>query len=439
MNRPDKPNLLFIFTDEQRQDTLGAYGNRLIKTPHLDALARQSLVFDRAYVTQPVCTPSRASILTGVYPHGCGMYENNRVLPASIVSFGEMIEDRDYIKAYFGKWHLGDEEIPQRGFEEKWVCMEEMYKPRYTKEAYKREVADYHRFLVEHGRKPDSELEGVPVFSRHFAAALPENLSKPCFLAAEVIKFLREIGDRPFVLYLGFLEPHEPFFSAFDGMYDHDEVPLPGNSDHRPGDDAPLRTRYLVRFFEQHGWPDRYGRRDRLDNERAWRELASRYWGAVSLVDKYVGAVLDALQELGLSEKTVTVFTSDHGDMMGSHGLAAKGGHMYEETLKVPLFLRIPWLSGAIGRVGKPVSQIDLVPTLLDILGQPPHSQLQGESWLPGIEGKRLWSDEPVVAEWKGKNGDRWIGYREKGSEPCFRLMVGSSTVTRPASTSYTI
>ena len=129
MDRPKKSNILFIFTDEQRQDTLGAYWNRLIKTPNLDALAQKSLVFDHAYVTQPICTPARASILTGVYPHSCEMYENNRVLPSDVLTIAEMIEDEGYIKAYFGKWHLGNEEIPQRGFEQKWVSIEEMYKP----------------------------------------------------------------------------------------------------------------------------------------------------------------------------------------------------------------------------------------------------------------------------------------------------------------------
>ncbi len=409
MDRPKKSNILFIFTDEQRQDTLGAYWNRLIKTPNLDALAQKSLVFDHAYVTQPICTPARASILTGVYPHSCEMYENNRVLPSDVLTIAEMIEDEGYIKAYFGKWHLGNEEIPQRGFEQKWVSIEEMYKPYYSNEAFKSETADYHSFLAEQGIRPDSELEGYPVFTRTFTAALPESLSKPAFLAAEVVRFLRENREKPFVLYLNFLEPHEPFFGPFDGMYDPEEVPLPSNYYDRPDDGMPLRIRYLERFFQQHSWPDRNGGHDPLNNERAWRAMKSRYWGSVSLVDRYIGAVLDALEELELAESTVTVFTSDHGDMMGSHGLAVKGGHMYEETIKVPLFIRIPWTPGATGRVVQPVSQIDLVPTLLEILDLPPHSRLQGRSRLSAVEGKAPWNGDPIVAEWKGEDGDRWL------------------------------
>ncbi len=125
MPAPQKPNIIFIFTDEQRQDTLKVYGNWRIKTPNLDKLAQESVVFTQAYVTQPVCTPSRASILTGLYPHTNGCIENNIPLRKEIPTIAEMMEGEDYIKGYFGKWHLGDEEIPQHGFEEQWISIEE--------------------------------------------------------------------------------------------------------------------------------------------------------------------------------------------------------------------------------------------------------------------------------------------------------------------------
>ena len=174
MKVPEKPNLLFIFTDEKKQETLRVYGNRKIKTPNLDRLAEESAVFTRAYVTQPVCTPSRSSIMTGLYPHTNGCIENNVPLKPEVPTIAEMVEDEDYLKAYFGKWHLGDEEIPQHGFEV-WVSIEEMYKGYYTKEEYKAAKASYHIFLEEHGFKPDAQNSGYPVFSRGSPPGFPRS------------------------------------------------------------------------------------------------------------------------------------------------------------------------------------------------------------------------------------------------------------------------
>lgn len=408
MTVPEKPNLLFIFTDEQKQDTLRVYGNKKIRTPNLDRLAEESIVFTRAYVSQPVCTPSRSSIMTGLYPHTNGCIENNVPLKLEVPTIAEMVEDEDYLKAYFGKWHLGDEEIPQHGFEV-WVSIEEMYKGYYTKEEYKAAKASYHIFLEEHGFKPDARNSGYPVFSRRFAARLPEEYSKPAFLAGEVCRFLRENRDRPFILYLNFLEPHMPFFGPYDGMYRPEDVDLPENFDSPPGPDSPIRSRYLARYYRDHGFADREGKHRTLRTEWEWRYLISRYWGLVSLVDTHVGRILDTLAELGLDERTVVVFTSDHGDMMGSHRLVAKMV-MYEEACKVPLLIMVPWLRGSPRLVEHPVSQIDLVPTLLDILGMPIPPHLEGRSWYPFLRGDRPWPEEPVFIEWNGRDGDLWVG-----------------------------
>ena len=405
---PKKPNVLFIFTDEQRQDTLRIYGNRKIKTPNLDKLAQESVVFTQAYVTQPVCTPSRASILTGLYPHTNGCVENNIPLKREIPTIAEMMETEEYVKGYFGKWHLGNEEIPQHGFEEQWVSIEEMYKGYYTKEEYKAAKASYHKFLEKHGFKPDAENSGYPVFSRRFAAKLPVQYSKPAFLAGEVCRFLQQNKDRPFLIYLNFLEPHMPFFGPYDGMYKPDEVDLPANFNALPGPDSPIKYRYLVNYYREHGWPDRENKHGILKNEWEWRYLISRYWGLVSLVDTYVGKILETLARLDLEKNTVVVYTSDHGDMMGSHRLGAKMV-MYEEACKVPLFIRIPWLKRFPRVVEQPVSQIDLVPTILDLLEMSIPSSLQGKSWYPYLRGDKPWEKEPIFLEWNGRDGDRWL------------------------------
>ena len=145
----EKPNLLFIFTDEQRDDTLACYGNRTIQAPNLNRLAEESFVVDRAYCTQPVCTPSRSSIMTGYYPHTTGCLENNDPLRPEHLTMAERVPD-DYTCTYYGKWHLGSELIAQRGFSE-FVGTEDGYREYYADPVEARRLSDYHHFLVEQG------------------------------------------------------------------------------------------------------------------------------------------------------------------------------------------------------------------------------------------------------------------------------------------------
>ena len=147
-----QPNILFILTDQQRQDSMACYGNEWIETPNLNALAARSFVFDAAYVTQPVCTPSRASIMTGLYPQATGLHRNNIPLPRDVKTIAEMISDR-YFCAHYGKWHLGDDAIPQHGFDD-WKAIEDFHRSRYTRKEYRNVEADYNRYLRENGVEP---------------------------------------------------------------------------------------------------------------------------------------------------------------------------------------------------------------------------------------------------------------------------------------------
>ena len=138
---PTRPNLLFIFTDEQRADTLECYGNTVVQAPNLNALARRSFVFERPYVTQPVCTPARSSIMTGLYPHTNGCTENSIPLKPETMTIAEMVSP-DYRCGYYGKWHLGDEVMPQHNFE-RWGSMEDTYRMHFTQEMYLERFSDY--------------------------------------------------------------------------------------------------------------------------------------------------------------------------------------------------------------------------------------------------------------------------------------------------------
>ncbi len=392
-----KPNLLFLFTDEQRFDTMGCYGNDRIRTPHLNALAGGSFVFENSYVTQSVCTPSRASIMTGLYPHTCGCTANNIPLRPDTPTIAEMVSD-DYLRGYYGKWHLGDEIIAQHGFE-RWVSIEDMYRGFYSKQEYLSQFSTYHHYLVSSGHTPDKESHGGGVFGRRMAARLPERHTKAAFLGREAARFIRENRDSPFVLYVNFLEPHMPFIGPFDDMYPPDDLLTGPQFLRKPAANASLWHRLKADRYMQH-------KTEGLDlsTEAGWRKLRAQYWGLVTLVDRAVGVILGALDECGLAEDTIVAFTSDHGDMMGDHAILAKCV-MYEEAAKVPLLMRVPWLSGEQRRIGGRISQIDLVPTLLELMGESIPEHLEGESRAAVLRDEGTLRDNDVFIEWNGGDG----------------------------------
>ena len=384
-----RPNLLFLFTDEQRADTMSAYGNTAIHTPNLDRLASQSTVFDQAYVTQPVCTPSRSSILTGLWPHANGCTANNIPLRPDTPCLPEMLASGDYATAYHGKWHLGDELYAQHGFDE-WVSIEDMYNRWFTEGRDKEKASDYYHYLIDQGFTPKNGKR----FGRMEATSLPEEYGKPAMLGREASRFIRQNADNPFCLYVNFLEPHMPFSGPRNDQHDIWDIHLPRNFDAKPTELQPLKTRVLQRQYEEHG----HGGMP-LKTEKDWRRLIANYWGLCSLVDTYVGQILDTLDECGLADNTIVVYTSDHGDMMGSHRLLAKTV-MFQEAVTVPLLVRLPGQK-EMRRVPAPVSQIDLVPTLLDLMDQPVPDHLHGESLKELVTtGKQERASEDAFIQW---------------------------------------
>jgi len=398
---PDRPNLLLLLTDQQAVSSLGCYGNDRIETPNVDGLAAEGTRFDRAYCAQPVCTPSRSTLLTGRYPHTTGLTENNTPLPGEERCLPELADFEGYATAFMGKWDLGDEIFAQHGFEE-WIGIEDGYRDQYTRGGTD-DRSSYAAFLEANGFEPDDG----DTFSRRAVADLPEPYSKPAYLADEAARFIRDHREQPFVLVVSFLEPHPPYTGPRDDQYAPADVALPPTVEHDGFDDQPLRVRYF-----------------RAANRRPaseWRRITARYWGLASLVDTHVGRILTTLSDAGLADRTVTAYTSDHGTMMGAQGLLNKNV-LYEPAIRVPLLLRLP--GGTGGRpVDHPVSHVDLVPTLLDALDRPAPDSLQGHSLLPFLRGDAHAPPEPtVVVEQNGPDGDA-VGRRKdawpaSGSRP---------------------
>ncbi len=385
------PNLLFLFTDEQKFNTLAAYGNSKIEMPNLNRLASHGCVFEKSYVTQPVCTPSRSTLLSGLYPHTNGCLANNIPLPKDVDCIPEMLPDGKYVSGYHGKWHLGDEIFNQHGFDE-WRSIEDGYAKYYRPDKDQDARSTYYHFLVEQGFQPRNGDR----FSRGTCALLPERYGKPAYLAREASRFIRENQDEDFVLFVNFLEPHMPFQSPRNDQYNAEDVDLPPNFDNPPTEDNHPKPQSIFTTYRDKGFSS-YS----LKSEESWRQLIANYWGLCSLVDTYSGKIIDTLKECDLYDDTIVVFTSDHGDMMGSHRLLAKTV-MYEEALKVPMIVKMPGQKES-KTIENPVSQIDLLPTLLDIMGEKIPGDMQGKSLKPAMEGDVEVQDD-VFVEWNGRN-----------------------------------
>ncbi|MBN2293486.1 MAG: sulfatase-like hydrolase/transferase [Pirellulales bacterium] len=382
----DKPNVIILWTDEQRADTMAVYGNQSIHAPNLNRLASESVMFQNAYVSQPVCTPSRSTVMTGLWPHASGCTANNIPLPLDIPCYPQLVNDPDYRTGYFGKWHLGDEIFPQHGFEE-WESMEDGYRSYYRDFRDKDAKSGYWHYLQDLGYKPDSG----GYYSRGFAARLRLEHCKPKFLERKACDFIRRHRDEPFILSVNFLEPHMPFYGPLNEEHSPEQIDLPLNHNDPLEENEPLRYRLLREHYRQNGFEGHD-----LMSQKGWRRLICNYWGLVTQVDVSVGAILKLVEDLDLTDNTIVVYTSDHGDMMGSHQLLAKTV-MYQESVQVPLLMRAPGVKPHVVR--RPVSHIDLVPTLLSLVNYSIPSTLPGCSLAPLIRGENPDAD-PVFIEW---------------------------------------
>ncbi len=392
-----KKNLLLIITDQQRFDTIACYGNPAIQTPGFDKLSQNGYTFENAYCTTPICTPSRATFLTGQWPHSHQCIANNTPLPSHIDTIAELLDD-DYYCAYYGKWHLGDELVPTHGFQERISTEDAPYRPYFSNPKYLDLRSDYHHFLIANGFVPDIVADdGARVFSRKYAASLAEPYTKPTFLADKTSSFIESYSnDNPFLLVVSFLEPHDPFWSPLNNLHDPELLNV-GSTFAEPKQlPVSYKETLMVKDFATRGI-DGFS----LQSEWDWRRVRANYYGLVSLVDHAVEQILISLDRAGLADDTLVVFTSDHGEMMGDHALMTKG-LPYEQSVKVPLLMRIPWLSKTETRISGNFSHIDLVPTLLDLLDQKPGEHIQGESKAAVLRDKKDLSDNDVVITWYG-------------------------------------
>jgi arylsulfatase A-like enzyme len=366
-----RPNILLISTDQQRFDMVGAYGNPAVSTPNLDRLAEQGVVFENCYVQNPVCAPSRASLMTGQYVSAHGLHANGVDLAPGKELFSRHLADAGYDCGLVGKLHLGaafggrTEPRLDDGFRVfRWA--HDPY-PGSSENAY-------HRWLK--ARHPD--LYAAALDERAMFDAMPTPAHYSHWIGEETIDFLRSDRekDKPFFFVANFFDPHHGFGAPEEYLRRYADVDLPsivtraGELDSKP----PVQTEASHASYGGHarGYTS-YGAEE-LD------EVRRAYYAMVSLVDDEVGRILDVLDDEGLAGDTVVVFTSDHGEMLGDHQLMLKGPFMYDCAVRVPLVVRWPGVATPGDRRAELVQWIDLAPTFLGAAGVDVPAAVQGES-----------------------------------------------------------
>ena len=396
-----RPNILFIITDQQRQDSLGCYGNHHVRTPHLDGLAREGVCFDNHFVANAVCSPSRGSLFTGRYPNRHGLNSNGCMLPLSEITVAETFRQNGYRTAAAGKLHLSphaaklEKESPEsRAW---WEAGRRLPLPYYGFEEVQLAVAhgpgdyaDYHLDLM----KIDPELPALMYEENALArsgapaswkSAIPEQYHSSTWVADKSIDAITKFADEdaPFFLFASFPDPHFPYCppAPYCDMYDPEAVPMPNRSRQEVDTASEELQRRWEKFVEWIGC-------HALDMPDAHvREIIAHTYGMVSLIDKNVGRILDALKAAGLEENTIVVFMSDHGEHLGDHYLIYKC-LLFDELIRVPSVWRCPGRFAAGHRVSGFSSMIDVMPTLLSLAGIPVPPGVQGEPFVDALAGR---------------------------------------------------
>ncbi len=316
---PAPPNLLFVLADQWRGSAFGFGSDLVVRTPHFDRLAQQGANWRRAYAANPVCTPNRACILTGRYSHQTGMIRNSLQLPPGEVCWPESLRDAGYSTHYVGKWHLDGPAKP--GF----------VPPGWQRRGFQT-FEGFNRGHVYH--EPwGFDDHGNPLKDR--AAAMPDPYYEPALQTDLAIDFMRRHSAKPFACYLSWGPPHTPFRPPQSYRhYKRDEIVLRGNVPE-----------------EHHG--------------QARKDLVG-YYGLCESLDHEMGRVMEFLDETGLSSNTLVIFSSDHGELAGSHGKYRKG-EPEDESLRVPLLMRLPGRIPAGIEPQTLISSVDLMPTLLSL------------------------------------------------------------------------
>ncbi len=393
---PQPPNILWLCTDQQRFDTIRALGNSRINTPNIDQLCAEGVSFNQAYCQSPVCTPSRASFLTGRYPRTTRCRQNGQQMPADEVLLPKMFADAGYRCGLAGKLHLAscsDSKIEAR--------IDDGYHDFHWSHHPQPDWGDdnaYTAWLNRKGEKWDDLYGNPDSGSKYWQNGMPTESHQTTWCAEETISFLQKNNGRPWFFTFNCFAPHHPFDppKEFLDRYDPGDMPLPKV---REGELAAKPSFQQLDSEWAHNSPGEFHSGAMTDQDR--REVCAAYYAMCEHIDHEVGRILQALEESGQAENTIVIFMSDHGEMLGDHGIYFKGPHFYDEAVRVPLVMRWPGKFAEGLQSDELVELLDLAPTFLEAAGiDPPPDRLQGKSLMPLLQGEKVKHRDHVFSEY---------------------------------------
>lgn len=370
-------NILFLMTDQQQAWTVDPKSPCL--TPNLNRLGERSMRFTRMHTVNAICSPTRATLYTGLLPSVHGMVDCTHTVEdyrarfrAELPMWSRELKKAGYQTAHYGKWHVErSNRLENFGFDDYVLLASDEFQA-YRKRLLKGKEPRVVKQLA-------AEQKGYKPFPIYRVFDQPEEATEPHFLYSKGIDFIRRAARNPqdpWCCVISTIEPHDPY-DVTKAMYDaYKDVPvsLPASFN------DPMTDRPNIYRRDQTVWRD-LTREDWVDTIRC-------YWGGCSLLDRQVGRVLKALEETGQRDNTIVFYTTDHGDQMGAHGMLLKGVPPFEETYTIPLTVHWPGVTDPGRTCDRHVNYCDFAPTILEMAGAPPLAKTQGRSFAPLLRGE---------------------------------------------------
>ena len=366
LNHP--PNILLIMSDEHAPMYSGPYGHPLVKTPHMDRLAEEGVTFTNAYCNSPLCMPSRMSFMTGRYIHHIGAWDNAAPLRPDAITWAHILRDVGYDVVLSGKQHFG-------GLDQLHGFRAQLARDLHAER--KHGLTDWENGTPQAARPWQGPAQAGP--------GTTEEIKVDDLAEEEALKYLQDPArkEQAWVLNVSFIAPHFPLVvpQRFWDLYPLNEIDLPDIPEGHLENQHPVYQR-MRRMFGCVDFPEELVRRARAG-----------YYGLITYLDEKIGNLLQTLEETNQLENTVVIYTSDHGEMNGEHGMWRKS-NFYEASVRVPLQIMLPDRISARRQIDEVVSLVDLTATLVDIAGGDSIAQLDGDSLIP------LFQDH--TDDWKG-------------------------------------
>ena len=389
------PNILWVCTDQQRFDTLQGLSNSLIRTPNLQKFMGEAVTFTNAFVQTPICSPSRGSFLTGRYPHSTGLRANGEYIRATELLVPRILADNGYTCGLAGKFHLA----PCAGGR---LETDERINDGYKLFEWSHDLSD--NWPGHNAWRNWLEGQGVklPAFPREHVWGMPidPKYTQTAWCAKTATDFMRANQGKPWMMSVNMFQPHHPFFPTEEYLHRYDPKKM-SDPAYKEGE---LQNKTPFQQLDHKGAYGGTALSFANTSAEEHRAITAAYYAMIEQIDTEMGHMLQTLDETGQTDNTIVIFMSDHGEMLGDHGIYLKGPYFYDCLTRVPLMIRWPGHFKAGHKVDALVEMVDLAPTLLEAIGVPAAVGMQGRSLMPLLTGQSSTHRDSVYMEFYNAN-----------------------------------